>query len=94
MKFHSPEVNPINGSQLVYDSFGPNAERRHRDFERYFVATNPLTPIPCQKTHPNHKLNKFFKHSMKVSKKYMFLGRFISGDEQTIGMLLSHNYLF
>ena len=86
MKFQSPTSNPVNGSQLVYESFGKNAERRHRHFKRFFACTNPMSPLQSRKTNPNQKVNKFFKHAIKVSKELMFIGRYVSCDEQTIGM--------
>ena len=75
-------------SSMVYEAFKKNPQRRHRHFKRFFAATNPLVPLPSRKTHPNHKVQKFFKHAMKQSKSFMFIGRYISGDEQTVGTLL------
>ena len=87
LKFQHPIDNPVNGSLLVHDSFQNNPQRRHRHFKRFFAATNPLVPLPCRKTSPNHKVQKFLKHAIKKSKTFMFIGRCISGDEQTIGSL-------
>lgn len=58
-KFKSQRADPINGSDLCCNSFGPNAERRHKHFRCFFACQNPVLEVPSTKTHPNHKVDPF-----------------------------------
>lgn len=55
MKFKPQSEDPVAGKDLVYNAFGPNAERRHKHFRAFFASQNPLLPVPSKKTHPNSK---------------------------------------
>ena len=90
MKLNSQDKDPINGNDFVSSAFGPNALRRHREFKAFFACVDPLLPTPSRKTHPNWKVQKFFKWAMYISKKCVFIGRQISCDEQTIGFQGRH----
>ena len=90
MKFKSASYDPTNGSNLCFDSFGVNAERRHNHFKCFFAAYDPTKPIPPRDTHPNWKVQGMLKHALFISKHVMFLGRYISVDEQTISSKGNH----
>ena len=46
MKFKSASVDPTNGSDLCFGSFGANAERRQKRFKCFLAACDPITPTP------------------------------------------------
>ena len=90
MKFNTQEKDPVNGNDFVASAFGVNAVRRHKEFKAFFACADPLLPTPSRKTHPNWKVQKFFKWAMYISKKCVVIGKQISCDEQTIGFQGRH----
>jgi hypothetical protein len=58
-KFKSQRVDRIKGNDLCYDSFGPNAEWRHKHFRCFFAYQNPVLEVPSTKTHPKYKADPF-----------------------------------
>ena len=85
MKFVSQKDDPVNGNDFVAASFGLDAKRRHKEFKAFFASVDPLKAIPARATHPNWKVQHFFKHAIRISKQCIFLGKKLSLDEQTIG---------
>lgn len=93
MKFSSAYEDPVNGNEFIHSAFGSKpckSIRRHKHFKAYFCSVDPRLFPPSRRTHPNWKLHPFLKHIMKVSKDAVFMGRCLSGDEQTIGMQGQH----
>ena len=90
IRFNTQEKDPINGNDFVASAFGANAARRHREFKAFFACVDPLLPIPSRKTHPNWKVQKFFKWAIYISRKCILIGKQISCDEQTIGFQGRH----
>jgi hypothetical protein len=90
MKFSSQEVDPLNGNDFIYRSFGPNAERRHRHFKAFFSMQDPRYAEPSRKLRPNHKIDLLLNHMNKVSQSAWLLGSVVSVDEQTIGFQGHH----
>ena len=85
MKFEHPETNAVNGNKMCHQIFGRNARRRLREFKAFFASTDPTKIVPSRISHPNHKVGRIFKHAIHISKQCIYIGRDISGDEQTIG---------
>ena len=46
----------IHGNDFIYQSFGPNAERRHRHFKCFFACQNPVIDLPPRNWYPNWKI--------------------------------------
>jgi hypothetical protein len=90
MKFNTQEKDPVNDNDFVANAFGVNAVRRHKEFKAFFACADPLVVTPDRKTHPNWKVQKFFKWAMYISKKCVLIGKQISCDEQTIGFQGRH----
>jgi hypothetical protein len=61
MKFNTQEKDPVNDNDFVANAFGVNAVRRHKEFKAFFACADPLVVTPDRKTHPNWKVQKFFK---------------------------------
>jgi hypothetical protein len=89
-KFKTQKEDPVNGSDLCFDSFGPKAERRHKHFRCFFTCQNPLLEVPSTKTHPNHKVDPFLLWMQTVSIDAWDFGEFGSCDEQCIGFTGNH----
>jgi hypothetical protein len=89
-KLKSQKEDPVNGSDICCDSFGPNAERRHKHFRCFFAVQNPLVATPSTKTHPNHKVDPFLHWMQTVSIDAWDFGEFGSCDEQCIGFTGNH----
>ena len=87
MKFCSQNEDPVNGNDLCFKVFGGKSKgkRRHAMFKKYFAACDPIVPTPNVKISPNWKIEKLVKQILHISKKAMFIGRWISVDEMTIG---------
>jgi len=89
-KFKSQHEDPVNGSNMCNEAFGPNAEGRHVDFKRFLSLVDPLIPVPAKDKDPNYKINPLIKQLVHVSKKAMTPGKWISVDEQTISFKGRH----
>ena len=46
----------IHGNDFIYQSFGPNAERRHCHFKCFFACQNPVIDLPLRNWYPNWKI--------------------------------------
>ena len=93
MKFSFHMEDPVNGNDLVFQSFGGvswKSIKRHKHFKCFFASVNPMIPTPPRDSHPNWKIHPFLKHIMKVSKEAVVMGRNLSCDEQTVGFQGSH----
>jgi len=55
-KFQPLSVDPINGSDLCFNMFGKNANKRHKIFKAFFTIQDPHKSIPLKATYPNFKL--------------------------------------
>ena len=58
--------------------------QRHQEFRKYFAVQHPLKPVPSRDTHPNWKVDPFLWHLNKVFIDAVFLGEYISYDEESI----------
>ena len=90
MKMNAQSVDPFNGNDMVYNSLGPNSERRHRHFKCFFSVQDPRIAIPSKKTHPNWKIEPLLKQALRVSKEAVIPGQDASIDEQTMGFQGNH----
>ena len=59
MKSKSEQKDPMNGSSLCNEVFGNTVLNRHKEFKAFFIATNPIVPIPSTTTHPNWKIDPY-----------------------------------
>ena len=84
-KFDPPERNEINGSAIVNRVIGRNAHQRHKEFKAFFSCCNLAVLTPSRKEQPNWKCSSFFPHTIYVSQSAIFIGKYLSCDEQTIG---------
>ena len=93
MKFYSQRDDPVNGNDLVHNSFGgksATSQRRHRHFKSFFASNDPCHLVPSRDEAPNWKVHPFLKHILNVSKEAVFMGRDLSCDEQTVGFQGNH----
>ena len=81
-KFKSQHNDPVNGSDLIFASFGENAINRYKLFKLLFAVQDPMIPVPPRKNAPNHKVDHFFSHILNVSAEAFEPGRNLSSDEQ------------
>ena len=90
MKFHTQQDDFANGNDFVRANLGPNAERRHKHFKRFFGVQNPLKMTPSKKQFPLWKLKEFLDYMNTVCPEAWLLSEWISIDEQTIGFKGKH----
>jgi hypothetical protein len=93
MKFQSQCKDPVNGSDLVHSSFGPNAERRHKHFKAFLSLLAPSDaahPPRLRSEQPNYKVDTLLNHMNRVNQSAWLLGRNNAVDEQTIGFQGRH----
>ena len=90
MKFKSDASDSVHGSNLCFNAFGPNAERRHRHFKCFFGVQDPLIQAPPQKKDPNWKARPLFKWMNYLMPLAWLVGRVFSTDEQTMGFQGHH----
>lgn len=82
--------DPFNGNDLVFNSLGRNAQRRHKHFKCFFALQDPRIAVPSRKTHPNWKVEPFLKQALKVCKEAVVVGENCAIDEQTNGFQGKH----
>ena len=90
MKFKKQSQNCINGNDFVSSCLGPNAERRHKHFRRFFSVQDPLIIPPPTSTNPNWKIESLLEWMKAISMEAWQLGKKISVDEQTVGFQGKH----
>ena len=61
MKFKPQRVDPVAGNDFYHQSFGTNAERRHRHFKTFLALQNPSIHAPSQSEYPNWKVQPSLK---------------------------------
>ena len=81
-KFEPQEVDWVNGNDVISNAFGVNAAERHKQFKFLFACQDPMIPVPDRKKAPNHKVDDFFAHMLKVFSDSYDVGKDISCDEQ------------
>ena len=90
MKLQTEEKDPIHSSAFLRRVLGDNASLRLREFKCCFVAQDPKIAIPPRKTHPNFKVDEYFRHLQLIFRYAWMPARDISGDEQTMGFKGKH----
>ena len=90
MKFKTHGDDFANGKKIVCSYMGPNAERRHRHFKRFFGVQNPIKVAPSKNNFPLWKVKEFLDHINMICPTAWLLSEWISIDEQTIGFKGKH----
>ena len=72
--------------------FGNTELTHHKEFKALFGATNSIVTTSSTTMHHNWKIDPCLKHMIRVYKNCMFIGRYISCDEQYIGLWGQHKY--
>jgi hypothetical protein len=91
MKICHQNDDPIQGSDLCYNSLGGSAGiKRHKHFKAFFCIQDPLRATPSKSTRPNHKVDNLLRHMQQISMQAWDLGPDIAIDEQTIGFQGRH----
>jgi hypothetical protein len=90
MKFRPQTDDPVHGNDFVYQSFGPNAERRNKHFRSFFSCQNPTIDPPARSKFPNWKIRPLLTWMNRVFTMAWQLATCVSCDEQTIGFQGNH----
>ena len=90
MKFHSKSQDKTHGNDLVYRSFGANAERRHRHFKAFLACQDPRIFPPNQDEEPNWKVRPLITWMNFIFPNIWPLSRAFSVDEMTMGFKGQH----
>ena len=88
INFERRSIDTVNGNDLANETFGgvpSKAERRRGMFKSFFGCQYPRLLLPSKKSHPNFKIDPFFKHILVSFKSMWDLGEKISFDEATRG---------
>ena len=75
-KFKPQSADPVNGNDLVFHAFGRNAEKRLKEFKRYFAVCDPAVHPPSKKDCPNWKVQEFLSHMNIINQHAWVPGKF------------------
>ena len=81
-KFRPQHQDPVNGSDLCHNAFGPNARWCHHLFKNLFAVQDPVISVRPRNISPNHKIDPFLEHLACISLETYDPGANLSGDEQ------------
>ena len=81
-------LNPVNGSEIIYKELIYSATRRNKEVKILYDI--PMNINKFQKTQPNHKVDRFFKHFGEVLMDTWFLGRNFFCDNHTQGFQVKY----
>jgi ribosomal protein L37AE/L43A len=90
MKLQKEETDPIQSDAFLRRCLGPNATVRFKEWKACFACQDPKVAIPSRKTHPNFKVDEYFRHLQIIFRYAWMPGRDLSGDEQTMGFKGKH----
>ena len=83
-KFRPDHVDEVHGNNFIYNSFGPNAERRHRHFKAFLLLQDPSIKVPERSLFPNWKVRPILKWLNYICPLIWFLGIAFSIEEMKI----------
>ena len=84
MKFMSVTEDPTNRSDLSFNSFALNAEKRHKHIKYFLAVCDPITPPPTRSIHPNRKVQVMLKHTLCILKEAIIMGKYVSANKYTM----------
>ena len=90
MKLDPEEKNPFHSNAFLQRALGPAAPLRFQKWKCCFACQDPKLAIPFRKTHPNFKIDEYFRHLQKIFRYAWMPGKHLSGDEQTMGFQGNH----
>lgn len=90
MKLQGEETDPVQSDAFLRKCLGPNATVRFKQWKACFACQDPKVAIPSRKTHPNFKVDEYFRHLQIIFRYAWMPGRDLSGDEQTMGFKGKH----
>ena len=67
-KFKPQHTDPINGSDLVFNTFGLNAIKRFKEFKKYFTMYDSREVALPRKECPNYKVKFLFDWMNQVAR--------------------------
>ena len=73
-KFYPQCQDEVHGNDFVYNSFGPNSERRHRHFKTFLSCQNPAIDTPSRSMYPNWKMRPILKWMNFIFREACMLG--------------------
>jgi hypothetical protein len=91
MKLETEKKDPIHSSPFLRRELAPNAARRFWEWKCCFATQDPKKDIPSKKTHPNFKVDEYFRQLQRMFRYAWMPGRDLSGDEQTMGFQGKHS---
>jgi len=89
-KLNPQRKDPVHGNNFAFNSFGPNAECRHRHFKAFLAFQNPAIETPSRSRYPNWKMRPFLKWMNFICRLAWLLEIDYSIDEMTIGFQGMH----
>jgi hypothetical protein len=79
-----------SGSDFIYNAFGSNAFRKHKQVKAFLSLQDPILPVPSRDVNPNWKIRPILDWMEYIGPKAVLLGECASVDEMTIGFQGSH----
>jgi hypothetical protein len=89
-KFNPQRVDAVNGNGFIYNSFGVNAFRKHKQVKAFLSLQDPISPVPSRDVNPNWKIRPIFDRMNWIRPKAVQLGECASVDEMMVGFQGSH----
>ena len=89
-KFKPQSQYPVHRNDLIYHTFGPNAERRHRYFKTFLEIQDPSISTPSRKKYHNWKVRPLLQWMNYLLPLICFLGFCFAIDEMKIFFQFKH----
>jgi hypothetical protein len=89
-KFNPQRVDPVNGSDFIYNASGSNAFRKHKQVKAFLSLQDPILPVPSRDVDPNWKIRPILDWMNYIGPRAVLLGECASVDEMAIGFQGSH----
>ena len=83
-KFQPQHKDRVGGNDFVYQSFGPNAERRHKQFKCFLACQDPGIAVPSKDVFPNWKIKPIISWINYLCPRAWALGRALAVDKMTM----------
>ena len=83
-KFQPQKKDCVGGNDFLYQSFGVNAERRHKQFKCFLVCQDPGIAMPSKDQYPNWKVKPLISWINYSCPKAWALGCALAVDKMTM----------
>jgi hypothetical protein len=87
-KFKPQSSNPVNRNNLIFTTFGKNAEHQMKEFKCYFTVADPIVQPPSKKVCSNWKVQEFLSFLNQINQYAWISSKLINELTQNIKLIL------